>query len=77
MLSSEDKVEELMRKVEEAIDEADQVDARLATYDDIICHIRDAMEEMETKNARIAVATKNNVTLLQELDYIIVGDFVW
>jgi len=62
-----------MRRVEDAIEEAESVDARLAAYDEMICHIRQAMEEMETKNKRITVATENNKTLLHELDNMIVS----
>lgn len=72
VLSSGQKVEHLMQKLEEAIMEAERVEAQLDSYDGILRHIRDTMEKMEEKNLLIEVANKNNQKLLVELENIIV-----
>ncbi|KAK6637036.1 hypothetical protein RUM43_010710 [Polyplax serrata] len=71
VLSSGQKVENLMDKLQEAIVEAEKVEAQLDSYDEILRHIRDTMEEMEEKNLLIEIANKNNQKLLVELENII------
>lgn len=62
-----------MEKLEEAITEAENVETQLDSYDEILRHIRDTMEEMEEKNLLIEIANKNNQKLLVELENIIVS----
>ncbi|KAJ9582030.1 hypothetical protein L9F63_003613 [Diploptera punctata] len=71
VLASEQQVEQLMVQIEAAIGEAEQVEARLDAYDEVLCHIRDTMEKMEEKNLLIEVANRNNQKLLAELEQVI------
>lgn len=73
VLASGQKVENLMEKLEEAISESEKVEAQLDSYDEILRHIRDTMEEMEEKNLLIEIANKNSQKLLTELENIIVS----
>lgn len=73
VLSSEHKVEQLMLKLDEGITEAERVEAKLDSYDEILCHIRDTMEKMEEKNLMIEIVNKNNQKLLLELEKVIVS----
>lgn len=77
VLSSGQKVENLMDKLQEAIVEAEKVEAQLDSYDEILRHIRDTMEEMEEKNLLIEIANKNNQKLLVELENIIVSNTIF
>ena len=73
VLASEQQVAQLMVQIEAAIAEAEQVEARLDGYDEVLCHIRDTMEKMEEKNLLIEVANRNNQKLLSELELVIVS----
>lgn len=73
VLASEAQVESLMQLLEAAIGEADKIEAKLDEYDKILCHVRDTMEKMETKNKFIEMANKNNHKLLMELEKIVVS----
>ncbi|KAG5890878.1 hypothetical protein JTB14_002821 [Gonioctena quinquepunctata] len=72
VLASEDQVEMLMNQLEEAINEADRLESQLTAYDEILCHVKDTMENMELKNSTISIVNKNNQWLLQELENIAV-----
>ena len=74
VLSSEQQVAQLMVQIEAAIAEAEKLEARLDSYDEVLCHIRDTMEKMEEKNLRIEVANRNNQKLLAELEQVIVSN---
>lgn len=71
VLASEHQVAQLMVQIEAAIAEAEQVEARLDSYDEVLCHIRDTMEKMEEKNLLIEVANQNNQKLLAEVEQVI------
>lgn len=73
MLASEQQVAQLMVQIEATIAEAEQVEARLDSYDEVLCHVRDTMEKMEEKNLLIEVANRNNQKLLSELEQVIVS----
>lgn len=76
MLASEQQVAQLMVQIEAAIAEAEQVEARLDSYDEVLCHIRDTMEKMEEKNLLIEVANQNNQKLLTEVEQVIVSYYI-
>lgn len=73
MLASEQQVAQLMVQIEATIAEAEHVEARLDSYDEVLCHVRDTMEKMEEKNLLIEVANRNNQKLLSELEQVIVS----
>jgi hypothetical protein len=76
VLASEQQVAQLMVQIEGAIAEAEQVEARLDSYDEVLCHIRDTMEKMEEKNLLIEVANQNNQKLLSEVEQVIVSYYI-
>lgn len=71
MLASEAQVNKLMEQIETAIDEAEKIENRLTSYDEILCHIRDTMEKMGEKNAMIEIANSNNIKLQDELKMVV------
>lgn len=72
VLASETQMETLMEQLDLAIAEADKIEQRLDSYDEILCHVRDTMEKMEKKNSMISVMNKNNTLLLAELENVLV-----
>lgn len=77
VLASETQVEALMEQLETAITEADKIEKRLDMYDEILRHVRDAMEKMEKKTSMITIANRNNLHLLHELENIVVRMLVF
>ncbi|KAL3276809.1 hypothetical protein HHI36_012172 [Cryptolaemus montrouzieri] len=71
VLASEKQVEDLMKNLNEAIDEAERLEKLLDSYDEILCHVKETMEKMEKKNSMISIANKNNQLLLEELEKIV------
>nr|CAD7576460.1 unnamed protein product [Timema californicum] len=71
VLASEQQVALLTVQIEAAIGEAEKLESRLDSYDEVLCHIRDTMEKMEEKNLLIEVANANNQKLLAQLQTVI------
>ncbi|KRT84140.1 hypothetical protein AMK59_2431 [Oryctes borbonicus] len=69
VLASE--VETLMEQLEMAIEEVTKIETRLDAYDEILCHVRNSMENMEKKNSMIGIANRNNILLLKKLENIV------
>lgn len=74
VLASESQMEALMEQLDVAIAEADKIEDRLNSYDEILCHVRDTMEKMEKKNSMISVVNRNNTLLLSELENVLVRE---
>lgn len=64
----------LMTQIEAALSEVDVVESRLNVYEEVISHVRDALEKMEEKNSLINIVNCNNQKLLAELENVIVSD---
>lgn len=71
VLASEKQVNALLEQIEEAIAEANRVEARFDEYEEILGHVRDTMEKMGEKNSMIEVANNNNINLMGELERLI------
>lgn len=72
MLASQEQVEMLMTQIEAALSEVNVVETRLNMYEEVISHVRDALEKMEEKNSLINIVNGNNQKLLAELENVIV-----
>lgn len=73
VLASQEQVEMLMNQIEAALTEVDVVETRLNVYEEVISHVRDALEKMEEKNSMINIVNCNNQKLLAELENVIVS----
>ncbi|XP_034249053.1 exocyst complex component 1 isoform X2 [Thrips palmi] len=71
VLASQEQVEMLMTQIEAALTEVDVVETRLNMYEEVISHVRDALEKMEEKNSMINIVNCNNQKLLAELENVI------
>lgn len=76
MLASQEQVEMLMTQIEAALSEVNVVETRLNMYEEVISHVRDALEKMEEKNSLINIVNGNNQKLLAELENVIVRPFL-
>ena len=71
MMASEAQVEALMGMIDAAFTEAEKIEERLDSYDEILQHVKDSIEKMADKNTSIEQTNANNSRLLEELDHII------
>lgn len=73
VLSSEHEVAELINKLDLAINEIENLESQLSSYDEILGHVRTTIEKMEQKNALIKVVNENNEKLLSRLEKVVVS----
>lgn len=73
MMASEAQVEALMKMIDSAYAEAEKIETRLDSYDEILQHVKDSIEKMADKNTSIEQTNANNSKLLEELDRLIVS----
>ncbi|XP_045608376.1 exocyst complex component 1 isoform X2 [Procambarus clarkii] len=71
MMASEAQVEALMKMIDAAYTEAETIECRLDSYDEILLHVKDSIEKMADKNTSIEQTNTNNSKLLEELDRLI------
>lgn len=71
VLSSEHEVAELINKLDLAINEIENLESQLSSYDEILDHVRTTIEKMEQKNALIKVVNENNEKLLSRLEKVV------
>ncbi|KAK7070457.1 Exocyst complex component 1 [Halocaridina rubra] len=71
MMASEAQVEALMDMINSAYTEAEKIENRLDSYDEILQHVKDSIEKMADKNTSIEQTNANNSKLLEELDKLI------
>lgn len=73
MMASEAQVEALMEMIDTAYTEAEKIESRLDSYDEILQHVKDSIEKIADKNTSIEQTNANNSKLLEELDRLIVS----
>lgn len=71
MMASEAQVEALMGMIDAAYTEAEKIEERLDSYDEILQHVKDSIEKMADKNTSIEQTNANNCRLLEVLDHLI------
>lgn len=71
MMASEAQVEALMLMIDSAYTEAEKIETRLDSYDNILQHVKDSIEKMADKNTSIEQTNTNNTRLMEELSKLI------
>ncbi|XKL61796.1 hypothetical protein PGB90_001629 [Kerria lacca] len=71
VLSSEQKVVELINQLNLAINEVANLEFQLDSYDEILGHVRTTIEKMEQKNVLIQIVNKNYDKLLLQLEKVV------
>lgn len=71
VLASEQQVTLLMKRIEDTIHEANEIEGRQEVYDGTLLQIRDSMESMGEKNATIELINENCLNLQEELSKIL------
>ncbi|XP_033743453.1 exocyst complex component 1-like isoform X1 [Pecten maximus] len=71
IMGSEDQVLNLMRLLDDGINQAEKIEERLDSYDKILQNVKDQMEMMRDKDSLINTRNKNHQHLLEELDSLV------
>ncbi|KAK7605519.1 hypothetical protein V9T40_007377 [Parthenolecanium corni] len=71
VLSSEEKVSELINRLDSAINEVEKLESQFDSYDEILGHVRTTIEKMEQKNVLIQIVNRNNEKLLYQLERVV------
>ncbi|XP_069131565.1 exocyst complex component 1-like isoform X2 [Argopecten irradians] len=71
IMGSEDQVLNLMRLLDDGINQAEKIEERLDSYDKILQNVKDQMEMMRDKDTLINTRNKNHQHLLEELDSLV------
>ncbi|KAK3751247.1 hypothetical protein RRG08_024002 [Elysia crispata] len=68
IMGSEDQVLNLMRLLDDGIREAEQIENKLDSYDNILASVKEQMEVMRDKDTLLTVRNSNHQRLLEELE---------
>ncbi|GFS06267.1 exocyst complex component 1 [Elysia marginata] len=68
IMGSEDQVLNLMRLLDDGIREAEQIESKLDSYDNILASVKEQMEVMRDKDTLLTVRNRNHQRLLEELE---------
>lgn len=67
----------MINKLDLAINEIENLESQLSSYDEILDHVRTTIEKMEQKNALIKVVNENNEKLLSRLEKVVVSSHLY
>ncbi|KAK3606322.1 hypothetical protein CHS0354_041956 [Potamilus streckersoni] len=73
IMGSEDQVLNLMRLLDDGIQQAEKIEEKLDSYNVILQVVKDQMEVMKDKDTLINISTKNHKKLLDELEHLVVS----
>ncbi|KAL5012020.1 hypothetical protein ScPMuIL_010571 [Solemya velum] len=71
IMGSEDQVLNLMRLLDDGIQQAEHIENRLNCYDSTLQNVKEQMEVMKDKDTLMTIRNKNHQQLLEELDNLI------
>ncbi|XP_052078760.1 exocyst complex component 1-like isoform X1 [Mytilus californianus] len=71
IMGSEDQVLNLMRLLDDGINQAESIEGKLESYDNILQNVKEQMEVMKDKDTLIKVRNTNHQKLLEELDNVV------
>ncbi|XP_076446278.1 exocyst complex component 1-like isoform X2 [Babylonia areolata] len=72
IVGSEDQVLNLMRLLDEGIKEAEQIEEKLNSYDQILANVKEQMEVMQDKDTLVTRRNTNHQRLLEHLQHLVV-----
>uniref|UniRef100_A0A0B6ZCF6 Exocyst complex component Sec3 PIP2-binding N-terminal domain-containing protein n=1 Tax=Arion vulgaris TaxID=1028688 RepID=A0A0B6ZCF6_9EUPU len=71
IMGSEDQVLNLMRLLDNGINEAEQIEDKLDSYDKILANVKEQMEVMRDKDTLMTLRNKNHQRMLEELQNLV------
>lgn len=75
-MASEKQVNILMKLLDEALKEVDQIEIKLSSYEEMLQSVKEQMDQISESNHLIHLSYTNNVKLLSEIEYLVVSSFI-
>uniref|UniRef100_A0A8D1YS03 Exocyst complex component 1 n=1 Tax=Sus scrofa TaxID=9823 RepID=A0A8D1YS03_PIG len=71
IMASEKQVNTLMKLLDEALDEVDQIEVKLSSYEEMLQSVKEQMDQISESNHLIHLSNTNNVKLLSEIEFLV------
>uniref|UniRef100_A0A8C3Q0S7 Exocyst complex component 1 n=1 Tax=Chrysolophus pictus TaxID=9089 RepID=A0A8C3Q0S7_CHRPC len=71
IMASEKQVNILMKLLDEALKEVDQIEIKLSSYEEMLQSVKEQMDQISESNHLIHLSNTNNVKLLSEIEYLV------
>lgn len=75
-MASEKQVNILMKLLDEALKEVDQIELKLSSYEEMLQSVKEQMDQISESNHLIHLSNTNNVKLLSEIEFLVVSILV-
>lgn len=75
-MASEKQVNILMKLLDEALKEVDQIEIKLSSYEEMLQSVKEQMDQISESNHLIHLSNTNNVKLLSEIEFLVVSIFM-
>lgn len=73
IMASEKQVNILMKLLDEALQEVDQIEFKLSSYEEMLQSVKEQMDQISESNHLIHLSNTNNVKLLSEIEFLVVS----
>ncbi|XP_038625036.1 exocyst complex component 1 isoform X1 [Tachyglossus aculeatus] len=71
IMASEKQVNILMKLLDEALKEVDQIELKLSSYEEMLQSVKEQMDQISQSNHLIHLSNTNNVKLLSEIEFLV------
>ncbi|XP_023614046.1 exocyst complex component 1 isoform X8 [Myotis lucifugus] len=71
IMASEKQVNILMKLLDEALQEVDQIEFKLSSYEEMLQSVKEQMDQISESNHLIHLSNTNNVKLLSEIEFLV------
>ncbi|XP_021123321.1 exocyst complex component 1 isoform X1 [Anas acuta] len=71
IMASEKQVNILMKLLDEALKEVDQIEIKLSSYEEMLQSVKEQMDQISESNHLIHLSNTNNVKLLSEIEFLV------
>ncbi|XP_053110518.1 exocyst complex component 1 isoform X3 [Hemicordylus capensis] len=71
IMASEKQVNILMKLLDEALKEVDQIELKLSSYEEMLQSVKEQMDQISESNHLIHLSNTNNLKLLSEIEFIV------
>uniref|UniRef100_A0A8D0BYA8 Exocyst complex component 1 n=1 Tax=Salvator merianae TaxID=96440 RepID=A0A8D0BYA8_SALMN len=71
IMASEKQVNILMKLLDEALKEVDQIELKLSSYEEMLQSVKEQMDQISESNHLIQLSNTNNLKLLSEIEFLV------
>jgi len=74
IMASEKQVNMLMQLLDQALSEVDNIEDKLSSYEEMLQSVKEQMDQISQSNRLIQISNTNNGKLLDEIQFLVVGE---